>query len=305
MKYVVARITGGLGNQLLNYAVALGVAERTGRGVVLDLTDFLIFCGGRRYQLNHFVGPARARHWNLFKTAGFLFAWIVNKRVSPRFFAWYCRAARIRVLRSDKILDFDPCFVDAGLKESDDLLYLIGVYGHTTYLPSDAALRDALRLTSEPEGQNRLILEQVVAADSVSLHVRRSDYLQVSNGSVALGAKYYRGAIEEMARRVAHPLWVVFSDDIPWCRTEFAALGNVIFVDGNGDRPWEDLRLMMACRHHVIANSSFSWWGACLGRDPAGLVCYPEHWFPNEKTRPTAVRTGWIPSPSHWAKEED
>ena len=76
MRYVVARITGGLGNQLLTYAVALGIAERTGREVVLDLTDYVIFPGGRKYQLSHFAGPARARHWNYFKSACFLFAWV-------------------------------------------------------------------------------------------------------------------------------------------------------------------------------------------------------------------------------------
>jgi len=304
VKQVVARVTGGLGNQLLNYAVALGIAERTGREVVLDLTDFLIFPGGRKYQLDHFQGPSRARHWNRLQTGCFLLAWVLNKRVSTRAFAWYCRSMRIRVLQSDKILDFDPCFVDESLARTDALLYLIGVYGHIPYLPSDTVLREALRLTEPPQGQNRRIFDQVVGTESVSLHVRRSDYLQMANGMVALGAPYYRCAIEAMARRVADPFWAIFSDDIAWCRQAFAFLKNAVFVDGNADRPWEDLRLMSACRHHIIANSSFSWWGAVLGRDPEGYTMYPDPWFPGEHARPTAVRSDWIAIPSYWAKDE-
>jgi len=304
MKNVVARITGGLGNQLINYAVALGIAERTGRKVVLDLTDFVIFHGGRKYQLGHFAGPSRARHWNYFRSACFLFAWIIGKRLSARFFARCCSVMRIRVLQSDKIIDFDPCFVDDGLKRTNDVLYLIGVYGHLPYLPSDATLREAFRLNAEPTGQNRLMLEKICGANSVSIHVRRSDYLQISNGCVALSAKYYRSAIAAMSQRISEPLWVVFSDDIPWCRAEFAFLDNAVFVEGNGDQPWEDLRLMMACRHHIIANSSFSWCGAVLGRDPKGITLYPDPWFPGANVRPTTVRSEWISVPSFWVKDE-
>lgn len=303
MKQIVARITGGLGNQLLNYAVALGIAERTGREVILDLTDFLVFCGGRKYQLNHFWGPSRAKHWNYLWTVCFLFAWVINKRVSSRFFVGFCRAAHIRVLQSDSVLDFDSCFVDEDLKRTDNLLYLIGVYGHTPYLPSDETLRTALCVNGHPSGPNCRYYEQACGSESVSVHIRRGDYLQVSNGQVALSAKYYHGAIEAMSKRVNNPLWVFFSDDIPWCRAEFASLQNAVFVEGNGDQPWEDLRLMMACRHHVIANSTFSWWGAYMGRDSNGIVFYPEHWFPGALTRPTMVRPGWIPSPSYWARE--
>lgn len=280
MRYIVARITGGLGNQLLNYAVALGIAERTGREVVLDLTDYVIFPRGRKYELCHFIGPSRARHWNYLKSACFLVAWIVCKRVNAQFFVLFCRVMKIRVIQSDKVLDLDPCFVDDDLKKTDELLYLIGVYAHTPYLPSDAMLRDALCLKAVPEGGNRRILEQVRCSNSVSLHVRRSDYLQISNGMVALGSRYYRRAIEAMSLRVANPLWVIFSDDIAWCRAELAFLANVVFVEGNGDQPWEDLRLMVACKHHIIANSTFSWWGAIWDEILTGSSFIPSIGFP-------------------------
>jgi hypothetical protein len=298
MKDVVARITGGLGNQLFSYAVARGIAERTGRAVRLDLTDFLIFYGGRKYQLGHFVGPSRTRRWNLFRTALFLAAWVVNKRVCAAVFPALLRLMNVRVVQSERILEYDEAFVDEGLARATESLYLIGVYGHLPYLASEEALRRELQLVDAPVGRNLDILRQVSDAPSVSVHIRRSDYLGVANGTIVLDVDYYRHAMQAIRRVEPNPLWVVFSDDIPWCRASLAELADAVFVEGNGDAPWEDLRLMAACKHHIIANSTFSWWGAYLGRDAGGTTVYPDTWFPTAKTSPTTVKPEWVSAPS-------
>jgi hypothetical protein len=298
MKEVVARVTGGLGNQLFSYAVALGIAERTGRALRFDLTDFLIFRGGREYQLGHFCGPARTPRWNFVRTALFLAAWIVNKRVCAPAFPALLKLMRVRVVQSVRILEYDPCFVDPALARAAECLYLIGVYGHIPYLPSRETLRRELSLVQEPEGRNREILAQVAAAASVSVHIRRSDYLGVANGSIVLDVGYYRHAMEAIRRAEPNPLWVVFSDDIPWCKTELSELSGALFVEGNGDQPWEDLRLMAACKHHIIANSTFSWWGAYLGCGRGGTTVYPDTWFPTARTSPTTVLPEWVSAPS-------
>ena len=298
MNKVVVRISGGLGNQMFEYAVGCAMADRTGRALRFDLTDFIIFMKGRSYQLNHFVGPSRIPHWNSIRSAIFLAGWIVNKRISGLLFSRLLRAMNIRIVQSDKIFEFDGMFVDDRFSNAKELLYLIGCYGHVPYLPDEERLRKDFHLVREPSAGNRAYLAQVSTSDSVSIHIRRSDYLGVANGSIVLDFDYYQNAIRQVRERVKKPRWVIFSDDIPWCRSQFAFLEDAVFVAGNDNEPWEDLRVMMACRHHIIANSTFSWWGAYLGRDRSGVTVYPDWWFPTLETCATMVKAQWVSAPS-------
>lgn len=126
----------------------------------------------------------------------------------------------------------------------------------------------------------RAWIEKIRTAEerSVSLHIRRGDYLLALNGTPALGEAYYRRAINMMRQRVGNPQWFIFSDDIDWCRQKFVDLEGACFVTGNEDTPWEDIRLMSSCRNHIIANSTFSWWGAFLASEAGVTVC-PNPWF--------------------------
>jgi len=298
MKKVVVRISGGLGNQMFEYAVGCAMAERMGRDLRFDLTDFIIFMNGRRYQLGHFVGPSRISHWDYTRSAIFLAGWVVNKRISGALFSFLLKAMNIRIVQSDKIFEVDSLFVDDRFSNAKELLYVIGCYGHVPYLPDQERLRKDFQLTREPSASNRTYLAQASCSDSVSIHIRRSDYLGVANGSIVLDFEYYQNAIRLIRARVKNPRWVIFSDDIPWCRSQFALLEDAVFVVGNDHEPWEDLRLMMACQHHIIANSTFSWWGAYLGRDRSGTTVYPDYWFPTLKTCDTMVNADWVSAPS-------
>lgn len=296
MKKVVVRVSGGLGNQMFEYAVGCALAQRTRREIRFDLTDFLVFRNGRKYQLQKFAGPSRVRRWNTFRSVLFLAAWIVGKRVSKRLFQLLMKAMNVRLVQSEKIFEFDHLFVDDRFSESKELLYLSGCYGHIPYLPGEERLREDFRVAAAPSERNRAYLSRVLGAPSVSVHIRRSDYLGVANGTIVLDLPYYEHAMEVVRTRVSQPLWVFFSDDIPWCRSTFAGVQNAVFVEGNEAEPWEDIRLMSACRHHIIANSSFSWWGAYLGRDKSGVTVYPDYWFPTLRTCPTMVKEDWVPA---------
>jgi hypothetical protein len=298
MKKVVARITGGLGNQMFGYAVALAIARRTGRELYFDLTDFVVFFSGRKYQLKPFAGPSKVPHWSRLRSTLYLLAWIVNKRVSGRVFPFLLRAMKLRLVSSERIFEFDDLFLDDRLGHCVETLYLQGVYGHVPYIPDEDTLRDRFRFVQSPVGRNRAYSEQFERSPSVSVHIRRSDYLSVDNGNIVLDAEYYQKAFRVMSLVEPSPLWVIFSDDIPWCRTQFGFLQGAIYVDGNEGEPWEDLRLMASCKHHIIANSTFSWWGAYLGRDRSGTTLYPEYWFPTLRTIPTMVKEGWVAVPS-------
>jgi hypothetical protein len=298
MKKVVVRISGGLGNQMFGHAVAVALAKRTGRTLFFDLSDFLIFYGGRQYQLNNFVGPSRVRNWNLLSCAAHLLAWVAKKKVSPKVYALAARAMSIHNVRGKGQFELDRAMLDdrAGLDKR--VLYLDDVYAVIPYLPDEQTLRDEFRFVNPPCERNRLLAERFENSPSVSIHIRRSDYLGISGGAIVLDFEYYRRAIERILQVEKAPTWAIFSDDIAWCRDAFAFLGGACFVEGNESEPWEDLRLMAACKHHIIANSTFSWWGAYLGRDRSGLTVVPDPLFPTLATPPTFVRDGWVTAPA-------
>ena len=293
---VVVRISGGLGNQMFRHAAALALAERTGRSLYYDLTDFLIF-HGRKYQMRHFAGPSQTPPWGWLRSGAYLLAYIVYKRISARLFPALLRVLNVLRLEEKSPWAFEPEFRDPATGASKRVLYVDGNCQHLAYLPEEAAARREFQFVNPPLERNRSAFERFGETASVSVHIRRSDYL-VTPGCSVLGLAYYQKAAELIRAREPSPLWVVFSDDIPWCRAHFGFLENAVFVEGNDQEPWEDLRLMSACKHHIIANSTFSWWGAYLGRDPKGVSVSPEYWFEGVPTASCLLKEGWLTAPS-------
>lgn len=108
--------------------------------------------------------------------------------------------------------------------------------------------------------------------DQASIHVRRGDYLSLPNAYNQLGMPYYNAAMEVVkAKR-----YMVFSDDINWCKTHFIGPQ---FVFSEGNSPVVDLSYMISCEHNIIGNSSFSWWGAYLNKNPYKMIVAPKTWF--------------------------
>ena len=119
-------------------------------------------------------------------------------------------------------------------------------------------------------------------SNAVSVHVRRSDYLKpyVLQHHGLLPLSYYKRAIEKIEEAVKDAHYFIFSDDAAWCKTNFTFLeGRHTFIHGNnGGNAWKDMCLMSHCRHHIVANSSFSWWGAWLSQKQ-GFNLAPYRWF--------------------------
>jgi hypothetical protein len=300
MKTLVVRISGGLGNQMFEYALGLAFSKLTGRELRLDLTDFLIFRGGRTYQLDQLRGPQVTKRWGSVHTWVFLAAWIIAKRVSKKVAAGIFKVLNVRVILTDQLFHVDQMLVNDLLSDTDATLCLAGCYGIRPYLDhATDSIRNAFELTNDLSGQNKTYFERFSKnADAISIHIRRTDYLMAGNGSPVLDMNYYMRAIHEIKQRVTNPFWVIFSDDIVWCKDAFAFLPNVIYVEGNEEAPWNDIHLIASCRHHIMANSTFSWWGAFLSRDLSGVTIYPETWFRGQPTTSDMVKPEWIPIPS-------
>lgn len=146
------------------------------------------------------------------------------------------------------------------------------------------------------DDKNYYLAERLKTANAVSCHVRRGDYLKESEMCVCTSS-YYARAITEMNERVNPDLYVVFSDDIQWCIDNLSGLigkREVVFVDWNKkENSYRDMQLMSLCKHNIIANSSFSWWGAWLNQFKGKIVIAPEAWM-NKSLVNDPICKDWI-----------
>jgi hypothetical protein len=110
--------------------------------------------------------------------------------------------------------------------------------------------------------------------NTCSVHIRRGDYVNLQNYHPLQSIDYYKSAFSKLNKDTHY---IIFSDDLNWCKDNFKFLSNVQFIDGNKD--YEDLYLMSLCKNNIIANSSFSWWGAWLNQNKNKVVISPKLWF--------------------------
>ncbi len=284
---VIVRMMGGLGNQLFQYAAGRTVALATGRELLLDTSayreDPL-----RAYQLDRFAIAARP-----LRRGDVPFFRLRRSRLG----AILPRRARVEIVR-----EWFPARVPvwpAAPVDDAGTPYLIGYWQSERYFAAAAdTIRREVRVNAAPEGANARLLDDIAAGDAVAIHVRRGDY--VSNPLATAyhglcGLDYYRGAIRRLEATVPQPHCFVFSDDLDWVRANLDTGHPTTWVGHNTDTPWEDLRLMAACRHCIVANSSFSWWGAWLGSWPGKQVIAPARWFrADHDGEGEIVPAGWL-----------
>jgi hypothetical protein len=160
-------------------------------------------------------------------------------------------------------------------------------------------LRRVFRFRLPQDPDNVALVEKIRSTFSVSIHIRRGDFYGQEYGkthSVLSSLVYYRHAVACIMERVTNPEFFVFSDDIPWVKEHFP-LRNVTYVDHNkGARSYLDMYLMSICKHNIIANSTFSWWGAWLNSNPDKIVTIPNIWLHGRKSTGIYPK-GWIRLP--------
>lgn len=294
---VITRLMGGLGNQMFQYALGRALALRHGVPLKVDL-DFLLResraipdTTPHDYNLPHFritAEPASAgevARLRLPKARGW-------RRAVRRAQLTLAPATLTHVV--ERSLAFDPRVLRAGPD-----VYLEGYWQSPHYFEHAATqVRDDFELREAPDARNAALLQEIARGESVAVHVRRGDYLS-SPGAArvhgACGLDYYAAALQFIGGRLREPRFFLFSDDPDWVRANLKVPGPATTVTGNAARPWEDIRLMRACRHFVIANSSFSWWGAWLSTAPGKVVVAPRRWgLAPDLNVATRHPPGWI-----------
>jgi hypothetical protein len=288
---IVVKLSGGLGNQMFQYAAGRSLSLRIGSELRLDISELkndpIRSYGLSRFSIQeNFVSDRELRLVK--KPSHHLRNFLVDVR---------CRLAGGFALCSEREpgTGFDPGFFSL-----PDNRYLDGYWQSENYfLPVQEIIRQEFTVGTEPDPDNRNMAARISSSDAVALHIRRGDYVtdpKTNRDHGTCSMKYYASAMETITDKVKNPLFFIFTDDPVWVRKNFTPAGNHLLVSINDPgNSAEDLRLMTLCRHHIIANSSFSWWGAWLCRNPGKIVCAPELWFSSlKKDTRDLIPPGWI-----------
>lgn len=279
-----------LGNQMFQYALAYRLSRDFNEGISLD-GDFLenrfLFANWtfRHYELDVFGIEKKYVPSNPF------FRKLLHPVISETFKRIHYGSRYIKEQNGNFIETFPQG------------AYLDGWFQSYRYFESyDQDIRDMFTVRTPISEKNQEIVDNIKQAwgTAVSLHVRRGDYVTLAGASKWHGVCsiwYYEIAIQSMIEKVSSPVFFVFSDDITWCRENIHFPDGIgaHFIDHNGAAGHEDLRLMYSCAHHIIANSSFSWWWAYLGRNPDRVVIAPKKWLQTDSFNTTnLIPSSWI-----------
>ncbi len=281
---IISHILGGLGNQMFQYAFGRALAVRHRTDLYVDLSEY---DNGRGYALHN---GFELEH--IFSISAMV---ATEKDVEKLLGFWRTRYLRRMLLNRYGALLRGQCYVlephfhfSSSLHELPDNIYLRGYWQTQKYFHAiEHILRTEFSFKVSLTGLNANLAECIDTQNSVSIHIRRGDYVSNKQANKLFGTctiDYYVLAIQYILERIETPHFYVFSDDIDWVRSNLKIASTCTFVDHNtGQTSFQDMHLMSLCRHHIIANSSFSWWGAWLNQATDKIVVAPREWFVNNK----------------------
>jgi len=246
---------GGLGNQMFQYALVMALRSK-GHYVVPDISLYNRYSPHNGFELKHVFG------------------------INDDFVSLSGR--HILLLRALYWLKPSPfVHIDMNCYQNDVLItpprYLYGYWQDERYFHDIREDICSIFTFRDIKENNKSIAKEIQSCESVSIHIRRGDYK--SFGMPLLGEDYYFRAIETIKKRVDHPVFYLFSDDMDEAEKIMNNLAiDIISVNCNNiDESYNDMYLMSQCQHNIIANSTFSWWGAYLNQNPTKIVFSPAH----------------------------
>lgn len=291
---IIVKLMGGLGNQMFQYAAARSLALEKRTWVYLDPSFLHEDAKGRWTQREYELDAFNIQYK-------------------------FERSGRIRFLRrlntknymkrlQDSSLWFFPYrnFYQPDHKFHPEMFtypkntYLHGYFQSEKYFANhEDQLRKDFEFLEPAKDRNAEVLEQIRNSNAISIHVRRGDYVTLAAANAfhgLMGAEYYAEGARQIASKTGKQhSYFVFSDEPQWAKDNLKFPGETTYIDWNsGKASFEDMRLMSNCKHHIIANSSFSWWGAWLNPSKEKIVVAPKQWFNDASPQDDIIPASWI-----------
>lgn len=295
---IIVKLMGGVGNQMFQYAAGRALACRLDTDLKIDISEYAapLWKTPREYQLNQLAIAAETASDSELEAVALSGGDIPG-------ISWLRKvSASLRGRRQFTVCNEVPNCFDANFLALQDDTYLVGYWQSHLYFEG---ISEIVRREFQPvvpwSRRNLELASEISAANAVSVHVRRGDY--VDDGSVRAvhgicSPEYYETCMRRMERAIGTPHYYVFSDDPQWARDNIKTSFPKTTVDhnGSGDAVF-DIKLMSLCKHNIIANSSFSWWGAWLNTNPEKMIFAPSKWFSRKEARDLLPHS-WVSVPS-------
>ncbi len=291
---IIVKLQGGLGNQLFQYAFGRALSLEYKRELALDISWYA------RNRYSKYFMPHSIFNFN-----------IIEKRKSSIFLRYITLISKhIRLLPKplNKISKFYLFgrFLPVYINEStfnilnmpqNSVLYFDGYWQNIKYFQKyESIIRKEFTLKHKLIGENKKYLKKIVSSNSISIHIRRGVYISDPNISILYphcSLKYYSDAISYIAKRIQNPTFFIFSNEIDWAKNNLKADYPIVFIDNQGP-DYEHLFLMSQCKHNIIADSTFSWWGAWLNNNPSKIVIAPKKWVNDSKIKHAKIPNSWL-----------
>lgn len=294
---ILVKLSGGLGNQMFQYAFGKQLALKNNTVLVLDTSflqsklPFKKWTTPMRYELHIFNINAAIKP--NFITSNILLYPFAKAEYMIRT-KWY---AMKYTLQAENDFAFNSNFLNA-----NDNSYVTGNFQSEKYFKSiENEIRNDFTFNAKPDAVNLEWQEKIKECNAVSIHIRRGDYLSISRNAkkfASVPISYFKTAIKLVATKIANPVFFIFSDDLDWAKENLSTEFPVFFVGDNSSAltAYRDMELMSLCKHNIISNSTFSWWAAWLNRNHEKIVISPQKWFEDSSINSTDIY------PSEWIK---
>jgi hypothetical protein len=290
---IFLKITGGLGNQMFQFATAYALAKKLNTKVGLDLSEINKKDGKTNFTYRNFQLEQVFNINHLEIIPSFSYNFIIGNHFLDKIKRFFIKGTFFY----EKDLTFNPAVFDMQKNA-----YIEGYFQTEKYfIAYENDIRKQFSFKQKPNVKTENLSEIIKKENSIAIHVRRGDYVNnktINSVHGACSLDYYKKALNHFDL-TQHQLFF-FSDDINWVKENFnfIDLSTSTFVDwNNGENAWQDMYLMSQCKHFIIANSSFSWWGAWLSINKDKKVIAPKQWFNNYlKNNQTKdlIPTSWI-----------
>lgn len=285
---IIVKLNGRLANQMFEWAFVKALSQNSGKNVLIDDSEETL-------KLDCF------KVFKDVKTVAKSLRYKVFRKIIP----FRNLRNKLTALNFDKMQNIQEecfCTFQQNLLEINKPCYIKGFFQSEKYFKNirEDLLKD-FSLNVDLNEQNKKMLEKIQSTNSVSIHFRRGDYTKkrVADKYGSCSVEYYKNAVEYISNNNEKTITLfIFSDDIDWVRNNVKFDCETFYVDINSAKQgYFDLELMKNCKHNIIANSSFSWWGAWLNENENKIVVAPKWWMKDiDTTRENIdiIPEGWI-----------
>lgn len=321
---IIVQLQGGTGNQLFQYALGYKLAKLCHTSLGIDTTRYanakvLTTYTDQNSQISSNAKKSLLKDSKAFEYIRKLKKWFFspyNKKYygtetirtyrlfnfSPTYLPLsFMQLVKLKLSKKLNLIEFpdaDAYIFDPKILDTPDNTYVVGFWQSHKYFEDIAdEIKKEFTVSAPPTEENERLLEQIQNTNSVVIHIRRGDYLKpVHSAHHGLATKeYYNQAIKYIKERVENPHFFLFSDEPDWAKENIKTDAPTEVSYNTLDMEYEDIRLMYSAKHFIIANSSFSWWGAWLSKNKDKIVIAPKQWLANtEIDTKDAIPEEWI-----------